>query len=162
MNNAMLLLPPHRVRRSELRSETVLEGVQIGMVSQATGLSIDTIRFYQRIGLLRAPVRSAGGFRLFSSEEIQDLHFIAKVQNLGFSLEEIKHLLSLRKNTAFGCREVRDLIRAKIKDVRSKIQALQVLQAELSDTLEKCNRALKTNRDGDPCPVLDDLRRADM
>src|SRR5947209_17712889 len=68
------------------------QGIQIGKVAELTGLSIDTIRFYQKIGLVKQPARSAGGFRLFTDTEMIDLGFSKKAQELGFSLIEIKQL----------------------------------------------------------------------
>src|SRR5579884_2217193 len=76
------------------------EGIRIGKVSQATGLSIDTIRFYEKRGLLDRPLRSEGGFRLFDAEDIQRMQFIRRAQQLGFSLAEIRELRALEEQLA--------------------------------------------------------------
>ena len=107
------------------------QGIQIGKVAEQTGLSIDTIRFYQKIGLVKQPARSDGGFRLFSDTEIQDLVFIQKAQELGFSLTEIKQLSVLNQKQDHACSQVRDLLVSKLKDVREKVDQLLQLEKEL-------------------------------
>src|SRR5829696_9197496 len=99
------------------------QGLQIGTAAKATGLTVDTIRFYQKSGLLKAPRRTSSGYRLFSNAEIEDLHFIAKAQDLGFSLAEIRELVLLRGEKARACPEVRSLIERKLASVREKIVA---------------------------------------
>src|SRR5215469_11816931 len=97
------------------------QGIQIGKVAERTGLSIDTIRFYQKIGLVKQPVRSEGGFRLFTDAEMKDLIFIRKAQELGFSLTQIKQLSILNQEHDHACAQVRDLLQGKLKDVREKL-----------------------------------------
>jgi DNA-binding transcriptional MerR regulator len=139
------------------------QGIQIGKVAEQTGLSIDTIRFYQKIGLLKQPARSDGGFRLFSETEIQDLVFIQKAQELGFSLTEIKQLSVLNQQQDHACSQVRDLLVSKLKDVREKMDQLLQLEKELKKALRKCNHDLRSNRGSsqheDCCPVLKALER---
>src|SRR5436853_7456919 len=88
-------------------------GIQIGRAAEQTGLSVDAIRFYQRIGLLPQPARSAGGFRLFTEKEITGLLFIQHAQELGFSLTEIKQLALLNRERGHACPQVRGLPRSK-------------------------------------------------
>src|SRR5262249_32627944 len=76
----------------------VSNAIQIGEAARQTGLTIDTIRFYQKIGLLGQPTRSQGGYRLFTEAEIHDLNFIREAQQLGFSLDDIRRLSILRKS----------------------------------------------------------------
>ena len=73
------------------------QALHIGTAAKQTGLSIDTIRFYQKSGLLKPPARSAGGYRVFSETEIAELQFIARAQDLGFSLAEIKRAAVLKE-----------------------------------------------------------------
>src|SRR5215472_9351663 len=117
--------------------------LQIGSAAKQTGLSIDTIRFYQKSGLLKAPARTAGGYRVFSETEIAELQFIARAEDLGFSLAEIKELLSLRNENGRACPEVRGVIHRKLQNVRQKIFALKQLESELARGLPSCDRALK-------------------
>jgi DNA-binding transcriptional MerR regulator len=138
----------------------MIPGVQIGKVAQLTGLSIDTIRFYQKMGLAKQPARSEGGFRLFTDPEIADLKFIRKAQELGFSLNEIKQLSLLNQNPDHACPEVQDLLRSKLSNVRQKITQLMHLERELKKALRKCNQDLRSDQGlshDDCCPVLKDL-----
>jgi MerR family copper efflux transcriptional regulator len=75
------------------------ETVHIGQAAKLAGVSVDTIRFYQRLGLIKGATRSAGGYRLFNGGQISDLKFVRHAQELGFSLNEIKDLLALRRRT---------------------------------------------------------------
>lgn len=131
--------------------------IPIGRVSQATRLSADTIRFYQRIGLIDVSSRSASGRRLFAQPEIQDLQFIANAQRLGFSLPEIRELLLLRRNVN-SCPEVREILKTKLKDICAKIRRLQALKADLKSALKKCDHQVKEPSARDDCPVLNELR----
>ncbi len=138
------------------------QGIQIGKVAEQTGLSIDTIRFYQKIGLVKQPARSEGGFRLFSETEIGDLVFIQKAQELGFSLTEIKQLSVLNQQHDHACSQVRGLLISKLRDVREKVDQLLQLEGELKKALRKCNRDLRSNEGSqheDCCPVLKALER---
>ncbi len=133
------------------------QGIQIGKVAERTGLSIDTIRFYQKIGLVKQPARSEGGFRLFDDGDMKDLAFIKKAQELGFSLTEIKQLSILNQDHGHACSQVRDLLEGKLRDVHEKAAQLSRLEAELHKALRKCNRDLRSDRrsaHGECCPVL--------
>ncbi len=81
--------------------------LQIGQAAKATGLSVDTIRFYQKCGLVRPPARTAGGFRVFNGTDLEELQFIARAQELGFSLSEIKELVLVQQQNGRGCPEGR-------------------------------------------------------
>jgi len=133
------------------------QGIQIGRVAELTGFSIDTIRFYQKIGLVKQPARSEGGFRLFTDAEIRDLVFIKKAQELGFSLAQIKQLSILNQENDHACSQMRDQLEGKLREVREKAVQLSRLEAELNKALRKCNRGLRSRQKsahGDCCPVL--------
>jgi MerR family mercuric resistance operon transcriptional regulator len=132
------------------------EFMQIGQISKQTGVSIDAIRFYERNGLLAAPPRSGGGFRLYSSTHLSTLQFICNLQTLGFSLNEIREFLSLRGNDLRACSKVRKILGHKLRDIHAKRIALAKLEAELKDALTKCNSELKRSRGRQrgQCPVL--------
>jgi MerR family mercuric resistance operon transcriptional regulator len=133
--------------------------LQIGSAARITGISIDAIRFYQKSGLLRAPARTAAGYRVFTETEIAELRFIARAQDLGFSLAEIKELASLRTENGRACPEVRGLIHRKLQNVREKITALRQLESELARGLRSCDRALKgrTTAERGCCPVIAEI-----
>jgi DNA-binding transcriptional MerR regulator len=137
-------------------------GLHIGQVAREAGLGIHAIRFYEREGLLKVPLRSEGGYRIFDQDALRDLKFIRKAQELGFSLTEIRELLALQRTSFQGCSHVRDLLREKREHVEEKIQDLVKLQDELKAALRKCNRDLKRtgNRVEKSCPVLEELARS--
>ena len=138
------------------------QGIQIGKLAKQTGLSIDTIRFYERQGLIKQPRRSEGGFRLFSADDLQKLSFIRRSQLLGFSLGEIRELLVLRDEKTQACQHVRDLLSHKLAAVREKIEELRTLEEELRGALTKCNREMKKAPASHEksCPVLEEIGRA--
>src|SRR5215469_12887809 len=112
--------------------------LQIGDVANETGLTIDTIRFYEKERLLKAAARSSGGFRLFSDADVADLTFIRNAQELGFSLHEIRELVDLRNTRHPDCAHVERMIEEKIASVRAKIAALRKLERELKRTMIHC------------------------
>ncbi len=131
------------------------ESMQIGQISKRTGLSVDAIRFYERNGLLAPPSRSQGGFRLYSMDDLSTLQFIRSLQNLGFSLNEVRDFLSLRTNDLWACSEVRNRLGQKFKDIHAKRVALECLENELKTTVRKCNSQLtRSQRKNGRCPVL--------
>jgi MerR family copper efflux transcriptional regulator len=134
-------------------------GLQIGKVSELTGLSIDAIRFYEKQRLLDRPPRTEGGFRLFSAQDIERIHFIRRAQQLGFSLPEIRELLVLRRDDGEACSHVRDLLRGKVAMVRSKLMELGVIEEQLTKSLRKCERQLKASGDSHKgcCPVIEEI-----
>ena len=134
-------------------------GLHIGTAAKATGLSIDTIRFYQKSGLLKPPRRTSAGYRVFTDAEIDELQFIAKAQDLGFSLAEIKELVLLRGGNGKACPEVRGLIERKLGSVREKIAALKQLETDLARARRKCDRALKAST-AHGCPVIDQIAKS--
>ena len=136
------------------------QGLQIGTAAKATGLTVDTIRFYQKSGLLKAPRRTSSGYRVFTEMEPDELHFIAKAQDLGFSLAEIKELVLLRSQKGRTCPEVRGLIERKLAAVREKISALKELESDLARAQRTCDRALTTRTAETGCPVIDQIAHA--
>jgi len=128
--------------------------MQIGIVAKKVGLSIDTIRFYERNALLPRPSRTQGGFRQYAEGDIETLAFIRRVQGLGFKLSEIRGLLSLRGNRMQPCAPVRHRLQMKLADVREKIENLQKLERELGVALRSCDKELR-KRDAH-CPILQD------
>lgn len=139
----------------------VRDGIQIGQVSEQTGLSVDAIRFYEKQRLLEHPPRTEGGFRLFNMRDIRRIQFIRRAQRLGFSLPEIRELLVVQRDEDETCFHVRDLLQAKVAQIHSKVEELRILEEQLKKKLRKCERKLKAS--GDPhsgrCPVLDEVQR---
>ena len=99
----------------------------IGEAAKQTGLGIDTLRFYEKRGLLGKPARSEGGYRVYSEAHVATLLFIRQAQGLGLSLDEIQGLLALRTGEVEACAPVRDLLNQKLQLVRAKIEDLREL-----------------------------------
>jgi|GEM_PF-815809 len=137
------------------------EVVHIGEAAKLVGISVDRIRFYQKLGLINSAGRSAGGYRLFDGEQIRDLTFVRHAQELGFSLTEVKELLALRQKHHV-CSQVQCMLNHKLESVREKINGLSRLEAELAHALRICNRELRLKKEikhEDCCPLLTKLDR---
>lgn len=139
-------------------------GVQIGKASEKTGLTVDTIRFYEKERLVREPLRSEGGYRLYNEHDIEHLLFIRNAQELGFSLAEIRELLLIQDERVEACAHVRNLIQQRLSSVREKIEVLQKLERHLEEASRQCTDAL-THDAADPqhecCPVLEEIAHAE-
>jgi MerR family copper efflux transcriptional regulator len=132
--------------------------MQIGEVAKRTSLTVDAIRFYEKRKLLPKAIRSAGRFRLYGEGTIERLHFIQQMQGLGFSLREVGELIQLRERKVEACESVRQLLTAKLADVRAKMRELRRLEGELEADFRKCRRELNHRRRhaACPCPVLEE------
>jgi len=132
--------------------------MQIGEVAKRTSLTVDAIRFYEKRRLLPKALRSAGRFRLYGASTIERLHFIQQMQGLGFSLREVGELIQLRERKVDACETVRQLLTAKLADVRAKMRELRRLERELEADFRKCSRELNHRRRyvACPCPVLEE------
>lgn len=129
-----------------------LKAVSIGALSQRTGCNIETIRYYERIGLMPSPPRTAGGHRSYGSLHQRRLGFIRRCRELGFSIEEIRVLLGLVDGGNYTCGEVKAVTDRRIDDVRRKIADLRKLRS----TLEKIGVACAGGR-VPQCPIIDAL-----
>jgi DNA-binding transcriptional MerR regulator len=137
------------------------EAVHIGNAAKLAGVSVDTIRFYQRLGVIKTGSRSIGGYRIFNGEQIRDLKFVRNARELGFSLDEIKELLAAQQKH-HACSAAQSMLSRKLADVRAKIKSLTRLEAELKAALRNCNRELRIQgevKHDDYCPLLDKLGR---
>ena len=105
--------------------------LKIGEVAQRGGVSLQAIRYYEREGLLPEPPRLASGYRLFPDTAVRRVHFIKRAQELGFSLAEIRELLSLRENADADAQDMRDRAIGKIVDIEQKIRRLRVMRNAL-------------------------------
>ena len=132
------------------------QSFQIGQVAQQTGLTVDAIRFYEKEKLLPKATRSTGGYRLYSSDHVEQLRFIQRAQAIGFSLGEIRELILIQDDQVETCSHVRDLIQQKLATVQQKMNELAQIEGQLKGALQKCNRELrKTSARHDHCPVLE-------
>ena len=119
-------------------------------LSERTGCNIETVRYYENIGLLRPPPRSQGGHRIYDQSDLKRLTFIRRSRELGFTLDEVRGLLGLVDGHNYTCAQVRDMTLEHLKEIRRKISDLKRLQNTLADIVSRC--------DGDAvpdCPVID-------
>jgi len=132
--------------------------MQIGEVAKRTSLSVDAIRFYEKRKLLPKAIRSVGRFRLYTEGTVERLQFIQQMQGLGFSLREVGELIQLRERKVDACESVKELLTAKLADVRAKISELRRLEIELEADFRKCSRELNHRRRhaACACPVLEE------
>lgn len=124
----------------------------IGALSELTGVNIETIRYYEKIGLLPQPRRSEGRHRVYDHELKQRLQFLRRSRELGFSIEEIRALLRLVDQGGLGCREAKDITERHLEDIRGKISDLKKLERALGALAQSCE-ANKLS----PCPLLETL-----
>jgi len=135
---------------------TNLQPLHIGDVARQTGLTVDAIRFYEKERLLQQTPRTSGGFRLFSAQDVERVQFIRQVQELGFSLSEVKELLVLRSGSVEACSRVRGMLEQKLVKVRHHIRELHTLAGELKSAMQQCDTAQSRKRGSrQPCPVLE-------
>ena len=132
--------------------EQVRPSLPIGELSKRTGCNIETIRYYERIGLLRAPARTEGKFRRYSVNELRRLAFIRRARGLGFTLDEVRALLGFAENRARSCADVRDLAAAHLKDVRAKIADLRKMERVLGEMIQECADGTLPE-----CPLIESL-----
>ena len=110
----------------------------IGTMSRATGINIETIRYYERIGLLPLPPRTRGNYRAYTSVEQKRLNFVKRTRNLGFSIEEIRALLRLSDERDTDCCEVTGIASNHLVETERKIADLQVLADQLRSLITSC------------------------
>jgi len=116
-----------------------MEGLKTAQLANEGGVNVETIRYYERHGLLPKPPRTASGYRVFSEDAISRLRFIKRSQELGFSLEEVKELLALRVRPGSGCADVRRKGEAKIADVDEKLNHLLEIKKALVRLTDNCS-----------------------
>ena len=126
----------------------------IGRVAAAAGVGVETVRFYEREGLIVPPPRSSSGYRDYPAETVPRIRFIQRAKELGFSLAEIGRLLALSGRAATDCDDVRTRAEAKIEDIDNRISALQAVRDALSRLASEC----VPGRPSGECPVLNALR----
>ena len=129
-----------------------IDRVTIGRLSKRTGCNIETIRYYERIGLLPKPPRTEGGHRLYKNEHIKRLTFVRRSRELGFTLDEVKELLNLVDGGDYTCGEVLTLTAQHLNEVRQKIKDLRRLEKTLKTIVADCQGG-----EVPECPIVDAL-----
>ena len=128
------------------------ERITRGVLSKRTGCNIETVRYYERVGLMPDPERSEGGHRLYAEEHVRRLQFIRRCRELGFTIEEIRALLDLVDRRDYTCAEVRDISIAHVDEVRRKIKDLRRLERTMRGMIKECDGGAVPE-----CPIIDAL-----
>lgn len=127
--------------------------LKTGDLSRKAGVNRETIRFYERKGLLRKPERSPGGYRQYGDADVQRVKFIKNAQTLGFNLKEISQLLVIADGSVIDPEDVRDITQEKLTFVRGKISALKQLESVLVALMKRCARS----GEADVCPIIESI-----
>ena len=125
----------------------------IGKIAKAAGLGVETVRFYERQGLIAEPARSGSGYRQYRPETVRRLQFIVRAKALGFTLQEIADLLDLRAAPGAGCADVQARAEAKIADIEERIAQLDAMKRALGELVAQCRGEGLLSE----CPILDAL-----
>jgi Cd(II)/Pb(II)-responsive transcriptional regulator len=131
------------------------EQLKIGELASRTGTGVETIRYYEREGLLPAPARTDGNYRLYAPRHVERMHFIRHCRSLNMTLDAIRRLLSLQEEPEQSCAGVNQLLDRHIDQVATRIDELQALQKHLKDLRARCH-ATSTTRE---CKILHTLAR---
>ncbi|MBN9560536.1 MAG: helix-turn-helix domain-containing protein [Alphaproteobacteria bacterium] len=127
------------------------DGIAIGQLSRRTGCNIETIRYYERIGLLPTPARR-GRYRLYDGKDVGRLAFVRSARALGFTLDEVRALLGLAAAQQDACAEARGIAAAHLADVRNKIADLRAMERALAAAVRRCDAGEALG-----CPLIDVL-----
>ena len=127
--------------------------LQIGEVAKKSRVGVETVRFYERKGLISLPKRSASGYRQYSETAIRQIQFIQQAKTLGFSLNEIGELIKLKNTRKANCADIKSYAEAKIIDIQHKIDALERMKTALRPLVFRC----KSSDPISDCPILNAL-----
>lgn len=128
------------------------EEFSIGALSERSGVNVETIRYYEKIGVMPTPARTGAGYRIYNLGHLRRLHFVRRGRELGFRLDELRGLLHLVDGHSFTCAQVQALTVEHLKDIRQKIVDLKRLERVMSEMAKQCK--------GDQlpeCPIIDAL-----
>lgn len=127
-------------------------GLQRAELARRTGCNLETVRYYEKIGLMPDPPRTAAGYRIYDEAHVARLGFILRARELGFALEEVRALLRLVEAGGYSCAEVRSMTVRHLADVQARIKDLRRLESVLKETVAACS-----GDDVPDCPVIDAL-----
>lgn len=130
-----------------------MNSLTIGQLAKSAGVGVETVRFYERKGLLAEPNRRPSGYRQYGEEVVNRLRFIKRAKELGFTLSEIKDLLSLRLDPTTTCADVKQRAEEKIDDIEAKIRTLRRMKNALMKVTKACSGRGGTSE----CPILEAL-----
>lgn len=127
--------------------------LRISQVADQSNVNLQTVRYYEREGLLPKPPRLQSGYRMFPEDSVRRVRFIKRAQELGFTLAEIRELLSLRVDAKRSSRDVRALAKAKLGDIEQKISRLETMKKALTHLVGQCSG----HGPASECPILDSI-----
>lgn len=133
------------------------EGYTIGQVASYSDVTVDTVRVYERQGLIEIPERRFNGYRHYTKEYVRRINFIKWSQTLGFTLKEIKELLNISRPSTNACKEIRDRLEDKINTIEKKRKDLLRLKHALRSVIQTCDMS-----QGKHCPVLEALEQIEQ
>ncbi|GMU68396.1 MAG: hypothetical protein AMXMBFR37_07290 [Steroidobacteraceae bacterium] len=139
------------VLRYGVKEHPVTGSMTIGKFAEAAGVNVETVRYYQRVGLLAEPDTGGSGYRRYSLQELRRLRFIKRAQGLGFTLTEVGSLLTL--DSARSCKATREAAANKLDLIEQRMRDLSAMRQALTDLVERCDS--KGDREG--CPLIDAL-----
>ena len=131
---------------------TMTYAFSIGEAARRSGVKVETIRFYERSGLIDPPPRTAGGHRVYGADAVKRLNFVRRARALGFTLDQVRGLLALADERETSCAEVERLARAQLDQVRGRIDDLQRMDAVLDEMVARCAGGSVPE-----CPILEAL-----
>jgi MerR family mercuric resistance operon transcriptional regulator len=135
-----------------MRDHAVVKGMQRAELARRTGSNIETVRYYEKVGLLPEPPRTAAGYRSYDIADERRLRFVLRARELGFSLEEIRGLLRLVDERDQPCAEARDVAAVHLADIRAKIADLKRMERVLKDVVTQCGDGTLPE-----CPLIETL-----
>jgi len=128
-----------------------MNNLTIGQAARLAGVGVETIRFYERQGLVAQPPKPADGFRVYPAETVRRIRFIRRAKQIGFTLKEVRELLGFYFDPGASCAEVRQRAAEKVADMETRIAALQRMKTALQALVDECGS------DDDSCPILASL-----
>ena len=132
-----------------------MQGLKTGELAKAVGVNVETLRYYERRGILPEPPRRESGYRIYPPSSVDRLHFVKSAQALGFTLDEISELLALRVDEHANSGQVRQYAQNKVTQIDEKIAALQQMRSALADLIDQCHGEGPTS----DCPILEAMER---
>lgn len=132
------------------------EGYTIGQIASCSGVTVDTVRVYERHGLIEAPERRSNGYRHYPKRSIKRINFIKWAQALGFTLKEVKELLAIERSSSYACEEACHLVEFKLGIIERKLRGLIQFKEALELIIQTCDTT------GENCPVLEALKRMEQ
>ena len=132
---------------------------RIGEIARATGVTVETLRFYEREGLLLKPLRSTAGARRFTADAIDRVRFVKQAQSVGLTLRDIQVLVASRNGASRAtCRKIRTILAARIKDLDQRVSEMQAFRTVLTEHLHACDGVLAAGAEAE-CPTIEAIER---